>query len=124
MTTSTILSLLVIGLIAGVFSSMVGIGGGVVIVPSLVMLLAMSQKMAQGTSLAMLLPPIGVLGVMQYYKSGYVDFKVAAILCVAFLAGSYMGANLAVKLNDNILKKVFGVFLLALSMKYLFFSKK
>jgi hypothetical protein len=72
----------------------------------------------------MLLPPIGIMGVMQYYKSGYVDFKVAAILCVAFLAGSYMGAALAVKLNDNILKKVFGVFLLALSMKYLFFSKK
>ena len=124
MTASTITGLLLIGLVAGILSSMVGIGGGVIIVPALVMITAMSQKMAQGTSLAMLLPPIGVLGVMQYYKSGYIDFKVSAILCVAFIAGSFLGGMVAVKLNDNILKKIFGCFLLLMGLKLLFWSKK
>lgn len=124
MTTTSLLILLAIGLFAGVLSSMVGIGGGVIIVPALVMTMAMSQKMAQGTSLAMLLPPIGVLGVIQYYKSGYVDFKVAAVLCVAFLVGSYFGGIIATKLSDNVLKKIFGGFLMLMAIKFMFFSKK
>ena len=118
-----IIGLLVLGLVAGVLSSMVGIGGGVVIVPALVMLFAMSQKMAQGTSLAMLLPPIGVLAVVNYYKAGYVDFKVAAILCIAFIAGSYFGSKLALNLPETAIKKIFGVFLMARALKYLFFDK-
>lgn len=124
MSASTIIGLLIIGLVAGLMSSMVGIGGGIVIVPSLVFILAMSQKTAQGTSLAMLLPPIGIMGVVQYYKSGYVDFKVAGILCLAFLGGSYLGGLLAVKMPDVILKKVFGGFLLLVALKYIFLDKK
>jgi uncharacterized membrane protein YfcA len=120
---TTILALLVIGLAAGMLSSMVGIGGGTVIVPALVILLAMSQKMAQGTSLAMLLPPIGVLAVVNYYKAGYVDFKIAAILCIAFVAGSYFGSKIALNLEESTLKRIFGVFLLVLAAKYLFFDK-
>ena len=120
---TTILALLVIGLAAGMLSSMVGIGGGTIIVPALVILLAMSQKMAQGTSLAMLLPPIGILAVMNYYKAGYVDFKIAAVLCVAFIAGSYFGSKLALNLEESTLKRIFGVFLMILAVKYLFFSK-
>jgi uncharacterized protein len=120
---TTILALLVIGLAAGMLSSMVGIGGGTIIVPALVILLAMSQKMAQGTSLAMLLPPIGILAVMNYYKAGYVDFKIAAILCIAFIAGSYFGSKLALNLEESTLKRIFGVFLMILAVKYLFFSK-
>ncbi len=123
MTASTILGLLLLGLVAGLISSMVGIGGGVVIVPSLVIMFAVSQKTAQGTSLAMLLPPIGILGVVQYYKQGYVDFKIAAILCIAFIAGSYFGSIFAVKLQDNMLRKIFGGFLLLLALKYLFYDK-
>ena len=112
------------GLLAGLISSVVGIGGGVVIVPCLVMILAMSQKSAQGTSLAMLLPPIGILGVMEYYKKGYVDFKVAGVLCIAFLVGSFLGGKVAVGLSDTVLKKIFGVFLLLIAVKYLFLDKK
>ncbi len=124
MPVTTILGLLLVGLIAGVVSSVVGIGGGIVIVPTLVYFFAVSQKTAQGTSLAMLLPPIGILGVMNYYKQGYVDFKIAAVLCVAFILGSYAGSAVAVKLDDAILKKVFGVLLVALGAKYLFFEKR
>jgi uncharacterized membrane protein YfcA len=123
MNVTSILILLVIGLAAGMMSSMVGIGGGVVIVPSLVIIFAMSQKMAQGTSLAMLLPPIGVLAVINYYKAGYIDFKVAGVLCIAFIVGSYLGSKIALNLQESTLKRIFGVFLMALAVKYLFFDK-
>ncbi len=123
MNITTIIALLVIGLVAGLLSSTVGIGGGIVIVPALVMVLAMSQKMAQGTSLVMLLPPIGILAVVNYYKAGYVDFKVAGILIISFIVGSYFGSKVALGLDDSTLKRIFGGFLLILAVKYLFFSK-
>ncbi len=112
-----------LGLVAGVISSMVGIGGGVVIVPVLVFMFSMSQKTAQGTSLVMLLPPIGVLAVVNYYKAGYVDFKIAGVLIVAFIVGSYFGSKVAMNLQESTLKRIFGVFLMLLAVKYLFFSK-
>ncbi len=118
-----IFALLLLGLAAGILSSMVGIGGGVVIVPALVFLFAVSQKMAQGTSLVMLLPPIGLFAVINYYKAGYVDFKIAGILCIAFIAGSYFGSKFALNLEETTLKRIFGVFLMVLAVKYLFFSK-
>lgn len=120
----TIIGLLAIGVLAGVLSSVVGIGGGIVIVPALVFIFAMSQKMAQGTSLAMLLPPIGLLAVMNYYKAGFIDFKVTGILIVAFIAGSYIGSKFALGLEETTLKKIFGGLLLLLAVKYLFFSNK
>lgn len=120
---TTIAGLLVLGLVAGVLSSLVGIGGGIVVVPVLVMVFAVSQKLAQGTSLAMLLPPIGLLAVINYYKAGYVDFKLAGILIVAFIAGSYMGSLVAIKMDETILKRIFGGFLLLIAVKYLFFTK-
>jgi len=123
MNVATILGLLVVGILAGLLSSMVGIGGGLVIVPSLVIFFAMSQKMAQGTSLAMLLPPIGILAVVNYYKSGFIDFKVAGILCIAFIVGSYFGSKVALNLPETALKRIFGVFLAVLAVKYLFFDK-
>lgn len=123
MNITTLLALLLVGLVAGLLSSMVGIGGGLVIVPSLVFFFAFSQKMAQGTSLALLLPPIGILAVMNYYKAGYVDVKIAAILTISFVAGSYLGSKVALNLPDAALKKVFGVFLAMMAVKYLFFDK-
>ena len=123
MNVTTILSLLLIGLASGLLSSMVGIGGGTIIVPALVFLMTMSQKTAQGTSLAMLLPPIGVFAVMNYYKAGYVDFKIAGVLCISFILGSYFGSKLALNLDESVLKRIFGVFLMIMAVKYLFFSK-
>ena len=120
---TTILLLLALGLIAGILSSMVGIGGGIVIVPALVFLFGISQKMAQGTSLVMLLPPIGLLAVINYYKAGFVDLRLAGILIVAFVAGSYFGSKVALNLNEVVLKRIFGVLLMLLAIKYLFFPK-
>ena len=123
MNTTTIIGLLILGLAAGIFSSIIGIGGGVLIVPALVFLFAMSQKTAQGTSLAMLLPPIGVLAVINYHKAGYVDYKIAAILCVTFVAGTWFGSKIALNLPDAVLKKVFAVCLILIAGRYLFFDK-
>ena len=123
MSATTIVGLLAIGLAAGMLSSMVGIGGGVLVVPALVILFAMSQKVAQGTSLVMLLPPIGIFAVINYYKAGYVDFKIAAVLCIAFIIGSYFGSKVALNLQESTLKRIFGIFLMILAVKYLFFSK-
>ena len=122
MNVNTILGLLAIGFGAGILSSMVGIGGGTVIVPSLVLMFAISQKMAQGTSLAMMIPPIGILAVINYYKSGYVDFKMAGILCLGFVLGGYLGSKIALQLPENLLKKIFAVYLIIIAAKYLFFD--
>ena len=123
MSTTAIIGLLVLGLAAGMLSSVVGIGGGVLIVPALVLIFAVSQKVAQGTSLVMLLPPIGIFAVINYYKAGYVDFKIAGVLCIAFIVGSYFGSKVALNLPESTLKRIFGVFLMVLAVKYLFFSK-
>jgi uncharacterized membrane protein YfcA len=120
---TTILLLLALGLLAGILSSMVGIGGGIVIVPALVFLFGISQKMAQGTSLVMLLPPIGLLAVINYYKAGFVDLRLAGILIVAFIIGSYFGSKVALNLSELMLKRIFGVLLMLLAIKYLFFPK-
>ena len=118
-----ILVLMAVGMAAGIMSSMVGIGGGTIIVPALVIIFAMSQKTAQGTSLAMMIPPIGILAVMNYYKAGHVDFKVAGILCATFIFGGYLGSRLALNLDEVYLRKIFGVFLMVLAVKYLFFDR-
>jgi uncharacterized protein len=123
MNITTLLGLLLVGLAAGLLSSMVGIGGGMVIVPSLVFFFAFSQKMAQGTSLALLLPPIGIFAVVNYYKAGYVDMKIAGILIVSFIIGSYLGSKVALGLPDAVLRKIFGGFLALVAIKYLFFDK-
>jgi uncharacterized membrane protein YfcA len=106
---------------------MVGIGGGMVVVPALIAMTAlipgMNPKMATGTSLAMLLPPIGILGVIQYYKAGQANLTVAALLCVGFIAGSYFGAKFALSMEKDTVKKFFAIFLLLVSLKFLFLDK-
>ena len=122
MSVSTVLIILVIGTITGVMAGMLGIGGGLVVIPALVMIMGMSQQSAQGTSLAMMLPPIGIIAVYNYYKAGHVDIKIALILAIAFLAGSYFGSKLAIKLPTDVLKKIFGIFLLLVAIKMLFWK--
>lgn len=124
MDTQTFIILLLIGLVAGTLSGLVGIGGGIVIVPALIYFLAFSQKMAQGTSLAILLLPIGLLGVIQFYKQGYIDIRVAAIISVAFFFGSYFGSRIALSLSQETLKKFFAVFMMVIAIKMIFFDKK
>jgi uncharacterized membrane protein YfcA len=117
-----IIILLLIGLAAGIASGFLGIGGGILVIPALVLFLNYSQKTAQGTSLGLLLPPIGLLAVLNYYKAGYVNLKAAGIMIITFLIGSYFSSKFAVNLPENIVKKVFGVFLLFYALK-LFFGK-
>ena len=108
---TTWMLLLAIGLIAGLASGFVGIGGGMIIVPALVFGLGLSQHMAQGTSLAMMIPPIGILAVMNYYKAGAVQVQYAAILAVTFVLGAWLGSKWALKLNPTLVRFVFGVFM-------------
>lgn len=114
--------LLLIGLAAGAVSGLLGIGGGILIIPGLVMILGFSQKMAQGTSLALLLPPIGILAVINYYKAGNMDIKAALIMCITFVAGSYFSSKIANELPEVLVKRFFAVFLFLYSLK-LFFNK-
>jgi uncharacterized membrane protein YfcA len=116
---STVLILLMIGALAGTVSSFLGIGGGLVVIPLLVLLLHYSQKTAQGTSLALMLPPIGILAVMNYYKSGNVNITHALIMSFGFLTASYFASKYATQLHDYYLKKIFAVFLILYAIKLL-----
>ena len=124
MDVQVILLLLLLGFGAGILSGLVGVGGGIIIVPGLVFLLGFSQKMAQGTSLAVLLLPVGILAVMQYYKSGFVDVRSVGIIAIAFLVGGFFGSKIAIMLPADSVKKIFAILLLLISIKMLFFDKK
>ena len=123
MTLTILLLLLLIGLVAGFVSGLIGIGGGVLIVPALVLFLGFSQKLAQGTSLGLLLLPVGILAVIQYYKQGYLNINYIAILSVAFVIGGFLGSKLALSLPDDKVKKFFAIILLLIALKMLFFDK-
>jgi uncharacterized protein len=122
MNATAIIILLSVGLAAGYLSGLVGIGGGLVIVPVLVLALSYSQQLAQGTTLFMFLFPIGILGVMQYYKSGNVDWKAAALIALPFMIGSYYGSKLALTIDQAMLKKIFGSFIILIGLKLIFFK--
>lgn len=117
---SDIITLVVVGISAGIIAGALGVGGGIVIVPALVFIFGMTQHQAQGTSLAVLLFPVGILAVMNYYKGGYVNFKFAFILIIAFVVGSYFGSLLSVQLPDKILRRIFGVLMLVVGIKMIF----
>ncbi|WP_316675934.1 sulfite exporter TauE/SafE family protein [uncultured Tolumonas sp.] len=109
-----LIGLLMIGLSAGLLSGVFGIGGGILIVPALMYLLGFSQKLATGTSLAILLPPVGIAAVWEYYRHGNVDLRAALIIALMVLVGSWLGARIAAQLDVKILKTLFGVFLVLL----------
>ncbi len=120
MTTTVLLSLIVIGIITGVAAGMLGIGGAIIMVPALVFIMGLTQHQAQGTSLAVMLPPIGIIAAYNYYKAGEVNLKFALILAGAFLIGSFFGSKLALNIPQHILKKIFAILLLLVSLKMLF----
>ena len=123
MDTLTVLILIVIGLMAGVFSGFFGVGGAVIMIPALVYFLSVDQHTAQGTSLAVMLPPIGLFAAYNYYKAGQVNIWYAVIIAAAFMIGGYFGSKIAINLPENLMKKIFGVFLLLTALK-LIFSKQ
>jgi uncharacterized membrane protein YfcA len=120
MSVSVVLLLLLIGVVTGIMAGMLGIGGAVIMIPSLVFILGFSQQMAQGTSLAVMLPPIGIIAAYNYWKVGQANIKFALILAAAFIIGSYFGSKIALNLPQNVLKKIFGVLLLLIAAKMLF----
>jgi hypothetical protein len=124
MTISTLIILVCIGLLAGFLSGMIGIGGGIIIVPALVYFLGVSQQSAQGTSIALMLPPIGVLAAMNYYKAGSLDIKYALVIAITFIIGGYLGSKMSLAyFSEATMKKVFGLILMVVSIKMVFFSK-
>ena len=117
MNLTQVLLIILIGLAGGFLSGTFGIGGGIIIVPALVFLIGMTQSGAQGTSLTMMLAPVGILAVINYYKAGYVNMKYAILLMIFFVVGSYFGSKLAIHLSDKVLKQAFGVLLLLAGAK-------
>ena len=119
MNAQTVMLLIMIGFSAGVLSGLVGVGGGIIIVPALVFFLGFSQQEAQGTSLGLLLLPVGILAVMNYYNKGYIDVKVVLVMSLAFVLGGWLGSRLALQLSQETVKKIFAIVLFYTAFKML-----
>jgi len=112
-----ILLLVIIGLFAGFVSGSMGVGGGIIIVPALVIFFGMSQQEAQGTSLGVLVFPVVLLAAYNYYKSGYLNVRFSLFLIIAFIIGGYFGSQLAIHLSSSLLKKIFGIMVILIGIK-------
>ena len=123
MSLQAVILLVIVGLAAGALSGMIGIGGGIIIVPALVYVLGFSQLQAQGTSLGLLLLPAGILAVWNYYKQGYIDIKVVGIMFVSFVLGGWLGSKFALSIPQETVKKIFAIVLLLVGCKMLFLGK-
>lgn len=119
MTSEIILILVAIGLAAGMLSGLVGVGGGIIVVPALVFFLGFSQHQAQGTSLGLLLLPVGILAVLNYYNRGYIDIRVVGIMAIAFVFGGWLGSRMALVISETAVKRVFAIILFYTAFKML-----
>ena len=120
MSLTTFFLLVLIGLCAGLLSGFVGVGGGLIIIPLLMLLIGFGQHSAQGTSLAVMLPPIGILAAWNYHQEGFVNWKYALIISIAFIIGGYFSSKWALTVEPKTLKKVFGLMLLVGGLKLIF----
>ena len=116
----TCIILIVIGLLAGILSGLVGVGGGILMIPLLIIFLGLTQHEAQGTALFAMLPPIGILAAMNYYKEGFVKWEYAAVIALTFVVGGYFGSKLSISLPEQTVRKVFGVIMLIGAIKLIF----
>ena len=121
---STLFILIAIGILAGMLSGFIGVGGGIIIVPGLIYFLGLSQHMAQGTSLALMLPPIGILAVYNYHKAGEINFWYAGVIALAFVLGGFFGSKLSLKLPPNTVKFFFGLLMLYVAVRLIGSSYK
>jgi uncharacterized membrane protein YfcA len=115
----TSLGLGLLGLIAGSLSGLLGIGGAVVIIPALVLVFGYGQRTAQGTTLLLMIPPIGLLAALQYWKAGDVNLKAAVIIAAFFFVGGLLGGKLATSLDPTLIRRIFAVFLIGIAIKML-----
>jgi uncharacterized protein len=118
-----ILIFISIGLAAGILSGLFGVGGGIIIVPALVFFAGMTQHNAQGTSIGLMLLPIGILAAYNYHKTGNLDIKAGLIVASAFVLGGYFGSKIALNIDQLLLKRLFGILLLVVAIRLIFFSK-
>ncbi|HVG40289.1 MAG TPA: sulfite exporter TauE/SafE family protein [Chitinophagaceae bacterium] len=123
MSMQLIIIIALIGLFAGTLSGLIGVGGGIVIVPALIYFVGFSQHQAQGTSLGLLLLPVGILAVMNYYNKGHIDVKVVGIMSVGFVLGGFLGSKISLAVSEEIIKKVFAVILFYTAFKMLGWDK-
>lgn len=124
MDVQTVIILVLVGIAAGMLGGFVGVGGGIIIVPALIYFLGYSQMQAQGTSLGLILLPVGILGVLQYYKHGHVDFRIVFVLAAGFIIGSFFGSKISLSLPQDTVKKLFASLLIIIAIKMIFFDKK
>jgi len=110
----------VLGLTAGILSGMFGVGGGTILIPALVFMFGLTQHQAQGTTLAALIPPIGLLAAWRYWQAGNIKLPIAAFICLGFFFGGYIGANWIQGVSGPVLKKMFGIFLLLIAVNMIF----
>tara|TARA_R110002072_G_scaffold72354_1_gene172992 strand:- start:12250 stop:12612 length:363 start_codon:yes stop_codon:yes gene_type:complete len=119
---SLILILVIIGLLAGIFSGLLGVGGGVIMIPMMVFALGFTQHEAQGTSLAVLAVPVTLIAAYNYYEAGHVNWKYAAVIAVTFVVGAYFGSKFAVSIDQALLKKIFGIVLIIVALRLIFWK--
>ncbi len=112
--------LILVGLLSGVLAGFFGIGGAIIVIPALIFILGLSQHEAQGTSLAFMLPPVGILATWNYWKAGHVNWKIALVLSLTFVVGAYVGSHFSVNISDKILRRMFGVLLIFVALKLIF----
>ncbi len=120
MTTFQLIILILVGILSGLLAGAFGIGGAIIVIPALVFILGLSQHEAQGTSLAFMLPPIGILATWNYWKAGHVNWKIALILSITFLIGAYFGSSFSISISEKLLRKLFGGLLILVAIKMIF----
>ncbi len=120
MTLSQLIILIILGLVSGMLSGIFGIGGAIIVIPALIFILGLSQHEAQGTSLAFMLPPVGILATWNYWKAGHVNWKIALVLSLTFVVGAYLGSTFSVNIPDRTLRRLFGVLMILMAFKLIF----
>jgi hypothetical protein len=120
MSLAHLIILIVVGILSGLLAGVFGVGGAIIVIPALVFILGFSQHDAQGTSLAFMLPPVGILATWNYWKAGHVNWKIALILSLTFVVGSYLGSHFSINLSDKLLRRLFGILMILVAIKMIF----
>jgi hypothetical protein len=120
MSIAHLLILIIVGILSGMLAGVFGVGGAIIVIPALVFILGFSQHDAQGTSLAFMLPPVGILATWNYWKEGHVNWKIALILSITFVVGSYLGSQFSINMSDKLLRRLFGVLMILVAIKMIF----
>jgi len=120
MSVSHLIILIIVGILSGMLAGVFGVGGAIIVIPALVFILGFSQHDAQGTSLAFMLPPVGILATWNYWKEGHVNWKISLILSLTFVVGSYLGSLFSINMSDKLLRRLFGILMILVAIKMIF----